>query len=236
MACCRADLLALAFAFFVALPPASAQPARMTPEARAHFERGRNEFEAHHYDAAIEEFRAGYRLQPHADFLYSLAQAERLRGDCRAAIDTYRAFLATAPPESEAELAKGHITSCERALAPPAPKPRPKRPPPKPTPAPAPEERWYEDQLGHVLCALGVAVLGVGTALAVLGESRARATHDPATLDDFEDAQSDAKALRIAAPITLAVGGALFVGGVVRFATVTTTNGGTAFVSVTTSF
>src|SRR5438046_3550488 len=110
--------LCLASAFIVLIAtPVLADPRPMQPTAKAELDRGLERFAAHDYVTAIAAFDAGYAIDPHPDFLYAKAQAQRLGGDCRSAIDTYTAFLASAPPASESELAKGNIAKCQQLLA-----------------------------------------------------------------------------------------------------------------------
>src|SRR5258708_28070188 len=104
-------VLAFALAGRAYAQPSAPQP--LTPEARARLDAGLRDFQNHAYDAAIAEFREGYRLQPHPDFLYALAQAERMSGDCAGAVQAYRQFLQTDPPANEAEIAKYNIARCE---------------------------------------------------------------------------------------------------------------------------
>lgn len=111
----RRCLASLAIVAWLAAGALAQRP--MTPEAKAHLDRGLARFGDKQYAAAIAEFDAGYGIDPHPDFLYAKAQAQRLGGDCRAAVVSYRAFLDAAPPESEAALARGNLERCEAALA-----------------------------------------------------------------------------------------------------------------------
>src|SRR5215472_10162270 len=99
----RAAIGALAACLLV-VRGALAQAPPMKPEARAHFERGSRYYDTQLYEEALAEFRAGYLIDPSPDFLYSIAQAERLRGNCKSAVEAYRAFLRTNPPAKEASL------------------------------------------------------------------------------------------------------------------------------------
>ena len=140
--------------------------------ALVELERGEQLFRAKDYAGAIAAFEAGYALDPQSIFLYDKAQAQRLSGDCAGAIATYKAFLATKPPDNEALRARKNIATCEATLPPPA---APTAPPAQPAsrapiiePAPQPviasrplpaappptirEERaWWHDRLGMTL-------------------------------------------------------------------------------------
>ena len=90
---------------------------KMSAAAQAKLEAGVELHEAGDYAAAVEAFREGFQLQPHRDFLYAIGQSERKRGNCKAAIDAYRAFLAEKPPAKEAHKAETNIRRCEVKLA-----------------------------------------------------------------------------------------------------------------------
>jgi tetratricopeptide (TPR) repeat protein len=164
---------------------ARADDGAMKPEARAHLDKGLALYEAKDYTGAIRELAAGHAIDPKPAFLYARAQAERLSGNCEAAVVHYDEFLATGPePEREAA-ARANLARCKDELAAQAPAPTPtaapapapapsSAPPPEPAPSPAPipaplppavsAERspWYADAFGDVLLGTGVVALGVG--------------------------------------------------------------------------
>ena len=111
----------LALACFVAAAawatPCAADPA---DEAGAHLERGLRLYETQDYAEAITEFKEGYRIDPRPAFLYALAQAQRMSGDCRNAITAYRAFLRTTPARASRAAAESNIARCEEALRDPS--------------------------------------------------------------------------------------------------------------------
>jgi tetratricopeptide (TPR) repeat protein len=65
---------------------------------RSLFEEGERHYRAGKYELAAEAFREAYRLLPSAELLYNLAQAERLSGNCEAALGHY---LTLASSEAE---------------------------------------------------------------------------------------------------------------------------------------
>jgi len=89
----------------------------MAPAAKAELDRGLERFKAKDYAGAIAAFDAGYAIDAKPEFLYVKAQAQRMSGDCRKAIETYLAYLATHPPEDKVEYANANIERCERQLA-----------------------------------------------------------------------------------------------------------------------
>jgi hypothetical protein len=61
-------------------------------EARSLFEEGRRLYFRGRYADAARLFLEAHRRSPLPEFLYNLAQAERLSGDCDAALEHYREF------------------------------------------------------------------------------------------------------------------------------------------------
>jgi hypothetical protein len=109
-----------------ALPESSARAAADLEEARRLTRDGLKLFQSQRYDEAIALFRSAYVLLPTPGLLYNLAQAQRLKGDCKAAVATYREFLLRDPHGPLGELARAHLASCQgddETKAPPAPPP-----------------------------------------------------------------------------------------------------------------
>lgn len=198
-------------------------------------ERGLRSYAVGHYPEAIASFQRGYEMQPRPEFLYALAQAQRMNGDCRGAVASYRAFLRTTPPERAAAPARQNLARCEELLAatppPDAVTPEvvaPHQPPPslpspfaeKPLPPPPP---WYRDRAGIALGAVGLAAAGAGAALWGVGEAGARSLADASKYGQFAEHGGSADTYgheRLAGIVCVAVGGALVVAAVGRFAVV----------------
>jgi tetratricopeptide (TPR) repeat protein len=190
---------------------------------------------------AAEAFRLAYEADPQAKYLYNQAQAERLGGDCAAAVPSYRRFLDTDPPPEQRAQAEDNIAACGELLPPPPPAPPPPpvvappppvvAPPPSPPPAPLPPPDAapaIADPLGGVLLALGLAAAGTGAG--VLGWSYALEAdaEDPAeqagrTYDDHLALLDRTETARIAGATVLASGGALVVGALARYLVVGST-------------
>jgi len=236
-----AAVLTAALCSVTAATAQQAAPRKMTPSAREHLERGLRYFDTQEYGAAIAEFKAGYQAEPHPDFLYALAQAQRLSGNCRDAASAYRSFLRAGPPREEADLARQNLEKCEAVLgeesAPPAPtasatdtpKPPPLQPtalpsaPPKQPPSPPPQEGtapapFYTDVLGDVLCGVGVVGLLVGGSLWGVALERASSA-DEGTFEEYEADADAATDLRAGAVVAAALGTGFFAAGIIRFAT-----------------
>jgi tetratricopeptide (TPR) repeat protein len=227
--CVALVMLGLAASGRADTPVAVSRP--MNAEARVYFDRGAAHYESGAYAQAIDAFERGRRIDAHPDFLYALAQAHRKRGDCAAAIPLYQAFLATQPPEEEARRAQANLERCPRAAAPLATEPSFAMPPPAlatspPVATPEPPATaepvgpaWYADVTGGVLMGAGLIGAGVGTTYLVLGELNARRANRPSN-DKIEHDHFAALASRDReiGGWTLAAGGALWLGGVIRYA------------------
>ena len=124
----------------IAAEPSPAELARaqsLYREAIAHVERGQ-------YDRAMPLLEEGYRISRLPGFLFNLAQAHRLRGNCAEAVLHYRAFLSADPsaaerPEAEAQVAALEPCPARAAPAVAAALPAPGGPPAAPPPAAAAE-------------------------------------------------------------------------------------------------
>jgi len=242
-----ATLITVLFVLVGATAAARGDGRGMKPEARVHYERGLKLYEHHQYDEAIGELRAGLAIDPQPDLLYALGQAERRRGNCERAIEYYQACLglvkepaavaalrvqierckveAGEPKEEPAQLpapaapvvaappavaAPPIVAARPAASAPASTTPPPPSPPSRPTRA-----RWSHDALGWSLVAVGLAAGGAGGAM--MGVAHARLDEAGDSYQAYADA-AGAPALWTAGVVTVSVGGALVVGGVVRLA------------------
>jgi len=115
--------------------------------ARRLHEEGLRHYSAGQYGRAIAAYRKAYALVPAPGILFNLAQAYRLRGDCRRAYRVYRRFLRVAASSPEAPLAREHSqalrpcaqkTETEREAAEAAEGSAPTPPTGDPTGAPSP--------------------------------------------------------------------------------------------------
>jgi tetratricopeptide (TPR) repeat protein len=226
--------------------PAWALP--KNPEAAKLLEDGQVKYKAEKFDAAIEDFKKGYDIEPDPAFLIAWAQAERQRGRCGAAVRLYQKFLATDPPEVAQEFARDGIVRCADQLAADQPLPpgadeltpidEPDEPlhtldgedddqPDEPTERkPKNGNRWYRDPLGTSLVAIGVAGSGVGAGLLVAAQLES--SKEVIDYGEFDAQQRRIRNLRITGGVVLGVGAGLLIGGIVRWAIVGTRKSDTA--------
>ncbi|HUJ61040.1 MAG TPA: hypothetical protein VLX92_21200 [Kofleriaceae bacterium] len=186
-------------------------------EAAEHVAKATRAYNIQDWSVALKEFKAAYELDPKPETLWSIAQTQRLSGDCRAAILTYKAYMRSAS-SAGANAAMDWIKSCEADLeaqqkvvdAAVAPKPEPE-PKPTPTPAPAPappkpvtpppprapapphHRSALLDPLGDALVIAGIGGLGVGGTMFAIGALDSGDATSKPTAGAYNHAVSDAK-------------------------------------------
>jgi hypothetical protein len=85
--------------------------------AGAHFERGNVLFFSKKYVEAISEYEHALALDPQPSFVWALATARRLSGDCPAAISDYERYLSAGPTPRQSAAAHEQISVCRADLA-----------------------------------------------------------------------------------------------------------------------
>lgn len=68
------------------------------------------------YDQALNTVREARRLSDHRDLIVVEAQILRLSGDCKTAVDLYREFIETDPPEQDRRFAESNLHACSQAV------------------------------------------------------------------------------------------------------------------------
>lgn len=216
------SILALALASTLAGPPTD-------PE----FEAGKAAFAEERYAEAAAHFERAHQENPDPLLLFVWAQAERLAGQCDAAVPLYRRYLALEPPDSDVQVTRAAIEACgEDPDVVPEPPPAPSEeadaesesdgmldPESEDTEGePSGSRMALRDPLAHVLTWSGVVVAGVGTGL--LSEAHRRRSRSERAPDeqDYRDSLEGAPGLSRAGIGVMIGGGALLVAGVVRFA------------------
>lgn len=166
---------------------ATASPADVERARQLH-EEGLAHYEKRQYGRAIAAYRKAYALVPAPGILFNLAQAYRLRGDCKRAYRAYKNFLAVVTDTPEANLAREHaqaLRPCAKAPAEPEPAPAPAIAPApvlapqltEETPAPPPPvvepvvtvQRAPRSHAGQDKKILGLGIGGAGGVLALVG-------------------------------------------------------------------
>ena len=223
-------LLALSTLRIVPLLLALAAPGQLlsNPEAQAKLREAQQAFKDQDFDAAAAAVEAAYIIEPQSMLLYPWAQAERSRGNCAAAVELYQRFLDADPPEEAAAPARENMERCQEQLdAEAAAEDEVVEDEPEDELEPAPAlvtqdqppkaKAWYQDPVGGVLVGVGVAGVGAGAALLGLAASKAGKAADRDSHTGYLDERDGATTLRNGGAIALSIGGALVVGGVVRY-------------------
>jgi hypothetical protein len=212
-------------AVILLLSAGAATAAPVDPAANQHLQAGLAHFTKKAYDAAIDEFKAGWAIEQDIDILYAWAQAERMRGNCPGAIKLYKQYLnlgsLTAAQQKAGQV---NLERCQKALAGEQPEPdkQPDKQPAlieKPVAPPAADTPWYTDPLGDALVVVGVAGLAFGTVEMLSSTSEEDAATGATTYQDYKDHIESAQSKRTLAYVGLSAGAALVVGGIIRYAT-----------------
>ena len=206
-----------------------------TAAAKLHRTEGAAFFQRGSYAEAIEQFEKAHALDPVAEDFFNIGQAERLRGDCRAALRAYEAYLEGNPEPARQEVTRMNVARCEATLAASEPSP-PVRPRPDAPPATSLRPRsdapanvslrpdaapqvWYRDRLAGVLAGAGLVGLAGSATLWVLADARTRAANDAESLADHRRRADSAATLRTGSIVVAGVGAALLAGAAYRYLT-----------------
>jgi hypothetical protein len=212
--------------------------AAQTDDSTDHANKATRAYNIQDWSNALKEFREAYRLDPKPQYLWAMAQTQRLSGDCRGATLTYKAYQRTASAEQynqaqewinkcQAEIAEQERLLQQQQQQPPptqhaeSPQPPPQAAPPKAEPE-KPKEHgpWILDPLGDVLLVIGVGGLAVGGVFLGVGNSDMSATASLPTYQQYDKAVDSAATEQTIGVIALA-GGAVFAAlAVWRFAAV----------------
>ncbi|MEZ4402053.1 MAG: hypothetical protein R3B06_18650 [Kofleriaceae bacterium] len=114
--CAAVALTALALAL---AEPARAQPAASDAQAQAEarYATGKAHYDLGEYAEAAEAFKEAYRLTGEPRLLFNIAQAERKREDCAAALTAYRSYLRNLPDAPNRAKVEEFIAEAEACVA-----------------------------------------------------------------------------------------------------------------------
>jgi hypothetical protein len=219
-------MLALALAVAVGrIGPADATTSsgRPAPLPEDPAERAGELFERGRFADAAAAFSEAYAKTGDPALLFGRAQALRRAGNCKAAIDVFEQFIAAGPPEPDVKEAEAVIEDCRAILGEEA---EPEPPPPivpvvdaEPEPLSRDRPKWWRDPAGGVLLGTGLGVSVIGATLYGVSFSRAGDQRGE-TETEFEARRDSVRNLSAAGISLLAVGGAILVGAIVRYALV----------------
>jgi tetratricopeptide (TPR) repeat protein len=128
---CRVTDLLLVFALSLIAPIAKSTekeeagaPAAARSEAKRLFDEGTDLYDRGDYDNAIGRFRQAHRLWPDPLVIFAVAQAQRLKGDCTEAIESYSRFIKAVDPSPVRQEAEQYLSELQQSCT--ALKPSPK--------------------------------------------------------------------------------------------------------------
>jgi len=159
---------------------------------------GLQRYQAGDFKGAIDAFQRGHALDPRPQFLFAIAQAERLRGNCKGAVVYYDRFLATSPPEEQAEAAAEQVRRCEEVIAagqdeaPPEP-PRTTAAPVITSPPPPAPRPWYRDGVTVATGGAATALVLSGGAFLLASDAAARDAGNAFTYEEYGELKDRAE-------------------------------------------
>jgi len=103
-------------AIFAYPSDARSQPDGESPSAGEHAKRAQIAYDLQDWPTAIQEFQAAYRSAQNPEYLWGIAQAQRLSGDCAKAISTYKAYRRTEVTPNQATAAELQVMKCEAEI------------------------------------------------------------------------------------------------------------------------
>jgi hypothetical protein len=157
------------------------------PDARSQakrlFDEGSDLYDKGQYDAAIGRFSEAHRLWPDPLMIFAVAQAQRLKGDCRSAMQSYARFIDVTGASLVHEEARHHLDELQVTCVRPQSVIPEAAPPPVRPPAPVvvdrrtsgtslPEARRGPSRAQIVSGGGGVLLLGVGAGAYLWNTSR----------------------------------------------------------------
>ncbi len=232
-------LLAIATLVFATATAA----ADVVPNAAALEVSGNKHFELAEYDAAIADFKEAFRLSDEPGYLYNIAQAYRLKNDCRESATFYKTYLRRVPNAPNAAKVRQRISEMEKCAetqpvapvvttpppttttAPPVTTAQPTEPLEQPeepeTPPPVANDRGWMKWSGIAGVAIGAVGIGLGAKFMLDGRAAdddlAEKCKFNCTSAEAKAIEDDGKAANRNAVIFGVAGGAVLAGGVVLF-------------------
>jgi tetratricopeptide (TPR) repeat protein len=219
--------VAIAVIVFGLVRVAAAQPT----DAERYYNEGQTAYDAKRYDDAIAAWDRSYASSHLPGLIYNLAQAHRLRGDCREAVDAYKRFVELDPTSPQRPSAEGFVRDLEPCPTTPPVEhtpPPPAQPPSQPpTPPPPPHVAVAHGHAGEriagiVLVGVGAAAAGVGGYFGSQAQTLANQVHTACTpsceWDTVKAKDQEGRSDAQLQYVLYAAGGAAIVSGAVLFA------------------
>jgi hypothetical protein len=210
--------------------------------AGEHAKRAQVAYDLQDWPTAIQEYQAAYRSTQKPEYLWGIAQAQRLGGECAKAISTYKAYRRTEVTPTQATAAELQIMKCEAEIlkqdaaaantarksdgAPAASASRASAPAQvgsSSTSAQLGKEDartpFYKDVLGDALLGTGVVVAGIGAYFLLKGNSDMNNAGQAAVYRDYDSRAGHASREQVTGAVMLSTGGLLVAGAALRYLT-----------------
>lgn len=97
--------------------PVAADDKADKAKAALHYKQGKAFEGAKQYDEAIAEYRAAYAIDKQAAHLYNIARALHLKGDLKAAIESYQKYLDADPSSARGKEVRDHVVALTQQVA-----------------------------------------------------------------------------------------------------------------------
>jgi len=179
------------------------------------FDKAETEYQAGHFQAAIDLLLEAQQIAPDAVLDYNLARAYEGLGNLEASLASYKAYLAADPQSKDRGAVEARVKTIEAQLAERARKAGEPEPPPKDK-APPPGDPRRPSALPWLLAGAGALTFGAGGILGGFSLSSSSEADDPATTGvDAVTLQEEASDFALQANILFGVGGAITLAGVV---------------------
>lgn len=204
--------------------PAQAQRADGAREkqALALFEKSLVAYRAGRFEEAIELLTRAYQLEPEPILLYNLGRAHEGLGDLERAIESYAAYLASAPDAPDRLAMQTRIATLRDTLAERERLEGERRAAMARAEGEAARrreaDRRHKEQISvapWVVAATGVVGVGVGASLGVVSVNRRSDAAEAPTQEQAAEQLDDARRMALGANVAFAIGGALAVGGTI---------------------
>jgi tetratricopeptide (TPR) repeat protein len=188
--------------------------------------RGIDQFKAGKYAEATATLEKAYALDPRPETLFALAQAERLGGDCKVAVEHYRQVLEKISDLNVGKLVAASLAMCPGEAPPPAPTPPPEPAHVEPPPPPPPpkiitktvvRDVPHTDMIAAGLAAAGTLALGGAVGLLVASNSNHTAAEQAFTQDEATTFSNRSDSERTEAWVAIGAGVALLGGATAKW-------------------
>jgi len=153
-------------------------------DAKDLFKQGVDAYKAGHYEDSKKLLKKSYDLDPNPNTLFALAQAERLLGECKLAVEHYNKILEQVNDLNVSKLVQQNLSLCEKQEPGSAPAPSPAKGEPQVVTKVVTRDVGHSDKLAITAMTFGALSLGAAGGLYIASSSDKDAADKARTLDD----------------------------------------------------